>query len=215
MFRLHVVPAHGDPFDRLLEGESLIIGRSSDSDLMIADRFLSRQHARLVKEGDEWLAEDLGSRNGTLLNGQPIERPTPVNVGDDLQLCGSVISIKAVSMVPQSSADHSGSDLGQHTVFRQARDLIDSQSDSAKEIDAPDQLRRIAERLQMLNDIHQTLSGNHRRAGAARPDPGSRLRPAAPRRGRDLPAQGRRRLLPGRLPRRCPARRVATRSRQP
>ncbi len=159
MYRLHVVPAHGDPFDRLLEGDSLVIGRSSESDLMIADRFLSRQHARLFKQGDDWMAEDLGSRNGTLLNGHPIESATKVKAGDDLQLCGSVVSVRVASS-PPPSADGSGSDLGQHTVFRRAAELIDSHAESASETDAPDALRRIADRLSMLNDIHQTLSGS-------------------------------------------------------
>ncbi len=160
MYRLHVVPAHGDPFDRPLEGDSLVIGRSSDSDLMIADRFLSRQHARLFKVGDEWLAEDLGSRNGTLLNGRPIESATKVKDGDDLQLCGSVVSIRSSSAGPPSSSDVTGSDLGKHTVFRRAAELIDSQPEVASETDAPDTLRRIADRLSMLNDIHRTLSGS-------------------------------------------------------
>ncbi len=159
MYRLHVVPAHGDPFDRMLEGDSLVIGRSSESDLMIADRFLSRQHARLFKQGDDWMAEDLGSRNGTLLNGRPIESATRVKAGDDLQLCGSVVSIRVASAAPPAS-DSSGSDLGQHTVFRRAAELIDSQAESASETDAPDALRRLADRLSMLNDIHQKLSGS-------------------------------------------------------
>ena len=146
MFQLHVVPAHGDPFDRLLEGDSLVIGRSSESDLMIADRFLSRQHARLYREGDDWLAEDLGSRNGTLLNGKPIEEPTKVRIGDDLQLCGSVVSVRAASVLPSSHREPSSTDFGQHTVFRRAAELIDSQSDSAGDTDAPDALRRFADR---------------------------------------------------------------------
>ncbi len=160
MYRLHVVPAHGDPFDRILEGDSLIIGRSSECDLMIADRFLSRQHARLFKRDGEWLAEDLGSRNGTLLNGQPIQNATRVGPGDDLQLCGSVVKIQVASTGPPSSSEGTGSDLGQQTVFRRAAELIDSQPESASEIDAPDKLRRMADRLSMLNDIHRTLSSS-------------------------------------------------------
>ena len=160
MYRLHVVPAHGDPFDRLLDGDSLVIGRSSESDLMIADRFLSRQHARLFKQGDDWLAEDLGSRNGTLLNGRAIEEPTAVKVGDDLQLCGSVVSLKATTAAPNSQDGSSASDFGQHTVFRRATELIDSQAESASDTEAPDALRRLADRLSMLNDIHQTLSAS-------------------------------------------------------
>ena len=66
MFRLRVVPAQGSPFEHRLRGESTVIGRSSTSDLVIADRFLSRQHARLIVEEGHLEIEDLGSRNGTL-----------------------------------------------------------------------------------------------------------------------------------------------------
>ena len=127
---------------------------------MIADRFLSRQHARLFREGEDWMAEDLGSRNGTLLNGKPIEEPTKVRIGDDLQLCGSVVSVRAASVIPSGRREPSSTDFGQHTVFKRAAELIDSQSDSAGDTDAPDALRRFADRLSMLNDIHQTLSGS-------------------------------------------------------
>ncbi|MCZ7650117.1 MAG: FHA domain-containing protein [Thermoanaerobaculia bacterium] len=49
--RLHVVPADGHPFEHLFEGDSLVIGRSSSAGLAIADRFLSRQHSRLFRDG--------------------------------------------------------------------------------------------------------------------------------------------------------------------
>ncbi len=125
---------------------------------MIADRFLSRQHARLFRQGDAWMAEDLGSRNGTLLNGKPIEGTAKITAGDDLQLCGSVVSIKVASSPAPPSSEASASDLGKHTVFRRAVELIDSQSEIASHSDAPDGLRRLADRMSMLNDIHLTLS---------------------------------------------------------
>lgn len=160
MYRLHVVPAHGDPFDRLLDGDSLVIGRSSEADLMIADRFLSRKHARLYLDGDDWWAEDLGSRNGTLLNGKEIEGAAKIAEGDELRLCGSVISVESVSAARRRRESNSARDLGSHTVFRRASDLIDSQPDTAGDTDAPDALRRYAARLKMLNDVHHTLSGS-------------------------------------------------------
>ena len=70
--RLRVTPPIGEPFDHLCEADSLIVGRSSKADLVLSDRFLSRQHARFYREGDAWMVEDLGSRNTTLLNGRPL-----------------------------------------------------------------------------------------------------------------------------------------------
>jgi len=97
VFRLHVIPAHGDPFDQVLEGESLVVGRSSAAELVLADRFLSRRHARLLRRGEEWLVEDLGSRNGTLVNGTRIEEPTRIKVNDEIRLSGSVIMVRSAA----------------------------------------------------------------------------------------------------------------------
>ena len=73
MVLLHVEPAVGEPFEYLMEEESLVIGRASESDLVVADRFLSRKHAKLSRRDDRLFVEDLGSRNGTLLNDLPVE----------------------------------------------------------------------------------------------------------------------------------------------
>ncbi len=160
MLRLHVIPAHGDPFDQVLDGESLVLGRSSAAELVLADRFLSRRHARLHREGETWLVEDLGSRNGTLLNGVRVEKPTKISAGDELRLSGSVIMIRGdddgsarqVTSVPSSES-------AQHTVFRRASDLISRQSsDDTAGIDAPDAVRRQADRLRLLNDVHRALN---------------------------------------------------------
>lgn len=64
----------------------VIIGRSPDADLVIADDFVSSTHAKIVPAGDGFLLEDLGSTNGTLVNGQPATRPLPVVAGDVIEL---------------------------------------------------------------------------------------------------------------------------------
>jgi pSer/pThr/pTyr-binding forkhead associated (FHA) protein len=82
MFILRVEPAVGEPFDHPMEGESLVIGRASESDLVVVDRFLSRRHARLFHENGRLFVEDLGSRNGTQLNERPVEGSMEVQAGD-------------------------------------------------------------------------------------------------------------------------------------
>jgi len=85
VLRIHVVPPQGQPFDHLFNGDSLVIGRSSSSDLPLPDRFLSRHHARIFRDGERYLVEDLGSRNGTLLNGEPLVHATQLRRGDHVQ----------------------------------------------------------------------------------------------------------------------------------
>ena len=65
------------------------IGRSSMNDLPISDKMLSRQHARIVKDDDGGLSvEDLGSRNGTFLNGERLATPQPLKPGTRITLGG-------------------------------------------------------------------------------------------------------------------------------
>jgi hypothetical protein len=64
----------------------VVIGRSPDADLVIADDFVSSTHAKIVPSGDGFLLEDLGSTNGTLVNGQPATRPLAVSAGDVIEL---------------------------------------------------------------------------------------------------------------------------------
>lgn len=155
MFRLRVVPAQGAPFEHSLRGDSTVIGRSSTSDLVIADRFLSRQHARLIVEEGRLVLEDLGSRNGTLLNGTRIDGRSPVTVGDRVQLSGS--SLEVLPTADDSAADTSGLSKSQGTVFRPAADFLDSHSDSHEIVDETN-LRRYAGRLELLNSVHRALA---------------------------------------------------------
>lgn len=64
----------------------VIIGRSPDSDLVIADEFVSSSHARITPTADGHAVEDLGSTNGTRVNGQPATRPLPVGAGDVIEI---------------------------------------------------------------------------------------------------------------------------------
>jgi hypothetical protein len=69
-----------------LEQADLLIGRDESCDLVIADRQVSRQHARIRHEGGHHLLEDLGSKNGTFVNGQELEGPYALQDGDEIQI---------------------------------------------------------------------------------------------------------------------------------
>jgi hypothetical protein len=59
---------------RELSTERAVLGRSRDCDLRVNDLNVSRRHAEIREQGDRWILVDLGSTNGTLLNGRKIDR---------------------------------------------------------------------------------------------------------------------------------------------
>jgi pSer/pThr/pTyr-binding forkhead associated (FHA) protein len=68
-----------------VEGPSFVLGRAPECDLMLDGPGASRRHARIVREGERFFLEDLGSANGTLLNGARVER-CALEVGDELRI---------------------------------------------------------------------------------------------------------------------------------
>ena len=65
------------------------IGRSSSNQLVLNDELVSRQHAILQCIGDKWWVIDLGSSNGTLVNGQQIIQPTKLANSDNVRIGNS------------------------------------------------------------------------------------------------------------------------------
>ncbi len=57
-----------------VRGGRAVIGRSRDCDVVLDDANVSRRHCEVVREGDSWFVVDLGSTNGTELNGRAVKR---------------------------------------------------------------------------------------------------------------------------------------------
>lgn len=74
------------PGQRYCLRDPLLIGRSARNDITLEDDWISAEHLRLRRSGDAWLAEDLGSTNGTRLNGRPLKSAARVRTGDVLDL---------------------------------------------------------------------------------------------------------------------------------
>ena len=66
--------------------QGALLGRGDQADIRLQDTFASSQHARLVPQGDVMVLEDLGSTNGTYLNGEPLRGPQPLHVGDSIRI---------------------------------------------------------------------------------------------------------------------------------
>jgi LysM repeat protein len=94
-------PQPNRPFP--LSKDVITIGRSPDSDIFIDDAEVSRHHARLTRQGNNWLLEDLGSRNGTFVNGQRISGPVVLTPGARVDF-GPDVFFSVEGMMPPPEA---------------------------------------------------------------------------------------------------------------
>lgn len=69
-----------------LVDHELVVGRAPGSAVLLDDPTVSSRHARVFPQHDSVLIDDLGSRNGTLVNGRRIDSPTRLSTGDRLSI---------------------------------------------------------------------------------------------------------------------------------
>lgn len=86
-----------------IEGESVVIGRSSSADISVDDEGVSRRHIEILAEDGRYWVRDLGSTNGTHLNGFPLEREEELTDGSVLSLAGTRVSFRLQERAPQPS----------------------------------------------------------------------------------------------------------------
>ncbi len=79
---------------RLPLGEEVLIGRSTDCQLLLDDDYVSTRHARIRRAGAEFQVEDLGSTNGTFVNNQRITTPTTFGLGDTLRIGRTLMNVE-------------------------------------------------------------------------------------------------------------------------
>ena len=73
-----------------LNKTEFVIGRGEDCDIVLPDRQVSRHHFRVVRDDDGYNVEDLGSKNGTYINGAPVRGSMQLQDGDEIQVALSV-----------------------------------------------------------------------------------------------------------------------------
>jgi FHA domain/Domain of unknown function (DUF1707) len=89
-------------------GVRFTIGRTRDCDLCLADLSVSRMHALLVRREEGWVLSDLGSHNGTRLNGWLIREPVQVRSGDRVDFGSMAFIIQGDPEPPPSAAEEHG-----------------------------------------------------------------------------------------------------------
>lgn len=80
-----------------LEGDQLNIGRDSTNEITINDAEVSRRHARLTFQGGKYVLEDLGSTNGTFVNGQRLAGPRVLKAGEVVSFGEQIVLVFEVT----------------------------------------------------------------------------------------------------------------------
>src|SRR5438270_4755131 len=85
----------------LVDGRRLVVGpagatvgRSRQCDIVLSDPNISRQHAEVRPRGGSWVVSDLGSTNGSRLNGRRITGPEVIRPGDEIELGATVLGFE-------------------------------------------------------------------------------------------------------------------------
>ncbi len=85
--------------------EVSLIGRQPGAAVYLDSLAVSRQHARVVRDADAFFVEDLGSSNGTYVNGRPIAGRTPLTENDTLQVGPYVLALRPEPPPPKTEPD--------------------------------------------------------------------------------------------------------------
>jgi pSer/pThr/pTyr-binding forkhead associated (FHA) protein len=72
----------------------VVLGRSDETDVVIDDPYASEFHLRLVSQENGMMLHDLGSTNGTYVNGRRVSAPTELKRGDTIQVGKTVMEIR-------------------------------------------------------------------------------------------------------------------------
>jgi len=122
-YQLLIADAEGNRQPRPLSGRRLSLGRAVDNDLSYPeDTGLSRHHLVLEKIGEQWWARDLGSKNGTFINEQPVRERVLLHDGDRITVSQQCLVFEAAADEPGQGtvifeASHSPTEVSAtHTV---------------------------------------------------------------------------------------------------
>jgi hypothetical protein len=84
----------GKPQVHQLSGHGTVLGRAPGAGVLVDDVYVSDEHAEILPDDGGWSIRDLGSTNGTYLNGAKVTRPTPLAAGDQLRLGKTTVEVR-------------------------------------------------------------------------------------------------------------------------
>jgi len=100
--RLKIVAGEGAGRELAIPEIGAVLGRDKEADIVLGEKVLSRRHCRIFRLERRWLVEDLGSRNGTFVNGSRTTR-AELKAGDTIQLGHIRLTLLAPAVAPTSA----------------------------------------------------------------------------------------------------------------
>jgi hypothetical protein len=134
----------GGEFPLRMERE-IVIGRSSDLDMVLVEDMVSRKHAKISTAGQQIVIQDLGSTNGTFVNGEKVKK-IRLKEGDRILIGTSIIKLVAVNAEAQPSEAEARARLESNAQRRSAQSGQTQRpmSGSIEEIPLPDLLQLLS-----------------------------------------------------------------------
>src|SRR3954469_5229896 len=108
-----------------------VIGRRSDCQIFVPDMRVSRQHARLWKTGESWEIEDLGSNNGTFVNGVKVQSATQIRHDDEILIANNRIRVETRESAPDGKIPPDGGNAVTIVDVSGGTSMIRSREDSS------------------------------------------------------------------------------------
>lgn len=98
---------HFQEVHRLIPGKAMTIGRAPSNSIVVHDDICSRHHCEVTERNGEWFVRDLQSRNGTTLNGEPLEGEAPLGPGQSIKIgpCELVFTFDLATVYSSGDAD--------------------------------------------------------------------------------------------------------------
>ena len=145
----------GDVEEREFRFEAaIVLGRSPDCEVTIPGALVSRRHAQIAPDSDEWFLEDLGSANGTVVNGQQVDR-VRLRDGDWLSIgdCQLTFVLDDDYEVPRVS-------MLMDDAMPTLVDMVDVGRPPAAETAVPGSVRKLQSHLAVVKEVSEATCGS-------------------------------------------------------
>jgi pSer/pThr/pTyr-binding forkhead associated (FHA) protein len=124
----------------LIPGQEIVVGRANDLQMVLVEDMVSRRHARIFWDSDQIQIEDLGSTNGTFVNGEKIKRAL-LKEGDRILIGTNILKVVSLDSTPTNSAPQNLESVAARRSTQAQAAATRTMSGSIEEIPLPDLLQ--------------------------------------------------------------------------